>query len=591
MGAVTEPEKTDIKKGLDFRGNPKTLFDALWQISEDYRKPFDKEAEDAYKLYYGYIDLANRLPNRALPFINKTFAMIETITPYDVKSLFGDRPYWPIEPGIDALRGATSAMEELQDRFAEENKFFNTGTDLIKGCRLVGTWCLEPFWDVRPKMRKFSKTNKIKGFEVGETKGEEKWLYEGLNWRNWAPWMTGVDPFQKDIQKMRWFYLKQPISKQDLDLWMKFAKYKKTTDQLTPEEKYGDLGRSLMGQLGKGVNANETDMGMLIRLWCPQVGRYMEVWNGEDVIRDDRMPYPFVPVVRFADTEDPFPNMFYAIGSVKPVASIQHYMNDLMGYILDQFAQTVDGVVLYENGAFDPDSLVMTAGNRIPFNNPYGRDISQMIQEFKLSGVSKDSLELYSLMEEKFDNVARQSSYQRGEVPDREEKAYNVRVMKEAGDAAIEVKLRLAEKSLEETCMMNLQIIGDNITQETLQRVLGDKARYYMYRDPSELPGGFEFRLKGSDKMAGKEQRYIEKTNLFTLVANDINRAEFAKVLVEDAEGVTDDQKKRILSAPPQPMAMPGMEGMQGAPQQQQTNPPMMPQGASEVTKPIQQGM
>lgn len=565
----------EIKKGLNLNpkseGEIKKLVDSIFQQSEDYRRDYERDWEDAYKLYYGYVDLRGRDPNLLQAAIPRAFTLTETIFPEDVKAMLGQKPYFPIEPKLEAWRGNTEAMEKLLDCASDEDNLFYNFALGLKQRRICGNMIVEPYWRFEIKEKGVNKEKKVKGFVVGAPSESMQYVDQGLSWRIHSPWNVGVDPYKGMVDRMRWAYLKQPVSRTEMTAMMKLGKYLKKPDELIDDENsdMDKVKKYIEADLGYGASAADSDMGELVRIFLPMSGRYIEVWGSKDmgihVIRDTLNPYPFVPIVNFPNTLDPFPERFYHIGEIRPNAQMFAMLNDAYSQLFNSQQQSMDPPLLYPEGWIDPQGMVAAPGQRTPYNPIYADRIQQSIFPLPLKGLDKDAYEIPDRISQIIDGTAGVPAPAQGQFPERKELAYTVRKVTEGADSRTEVKVKIALDSMRELAKKSLKVLGDNITEDIVAKTLGDEARYYVMKNPDDIPGGYEFRFKGPDVIADSEAKMQVKIAMFDRAQPDIaNRAEFYKILLEGTDAFTQEETERITNITQQ--GMPAEQGVAGAP-------------------------
>jgi hypothetical protein len=372
---------------------------------------------------------------------------------------------------------------------------------------------------------------------------------------------------------------------------MKMSKYlKKPEDlQFDDDTSMDKVKKYIEADLGYGASKSDSDMGELVRIFLPMTGRYIEVWgsqeNGIHVIRDTMNPYPFVPVINFPNTIDPMPERFYHIGEIRPNAQMFTMLNDAYSQLFNSQQQSMDPPLLYPNGWLDPASLVAAPGNRVGYNPMYAERIQQAVFNLPLKELGRDAYEIPDRISSIIDGTAGVPAPSQGQFPDRKELAYTVRKVSEGADSRSEVKIRLAIDSMRMLAKQSLKIISDNITQEMVDRILGDDARYYVLKDPDEIPGGYEFRFKGMDITADAEAKMTVKLSMFDRAQPDVaNRAAFFKVLLESSDGFTQEEIEQITTLQPAPV--PPQEGEPVGGGEPMPNPNDMATGAAPVMPP-----
>lgn len=572
----------------------KKLFDMLFAISEEYRSGYDFEYKRAFKLYHGYIDMTNRDPYRIHPFFNRVFSTIEMLHATFAATLLSDNPRFPIATEHQIFRPNAEAMEMLLDYYNEEADFFLTMSRAFKIELLTGKVCIWPMWDEWEETVIEETPKRANGFTIGKEIQQYQMQRSGVKWQHIAPWTIGIDPYATRIEDARWVYIKRPVSKTLLKKHMKKNSYDAKPDELRATSSYNDIGKQLRNELGYGFGDNDSDMAMLIMLWCPRELRYIELYDGETVLRDDlgeaEKIYPRCPLVEFNDILAPSPTEFYNIGECKHVEQIQHLMNDHLGQLMNAQQQQLEGIWLWKSGAgFTDDDLVATGGNRIEVSND--EDLDKVLREIGSQALPADAYKMIELMKSMYDETSGMSDYMLGNAPDRTERAYTVNVLREQSDKRTGVKITNNAIGLAKLAKRSLDIAAENLSrmprdkrEAELERILGPKAKDLLTLDLNRIPGRNYFKIKGSDLLAGKERAFNETATLYKETRQDIpNPQAAARILWEKSDRVKADEVEEIFTAPAQPEGVPGMAGMpdgQG-----------MPGAGGQMATPPQQGM
>lgn len=555
----------------------KKLFPALKSLSDEFRMSEERKWSRFYNLYFAYIDMTRRDPNRINYFAPFPFANIETDSAQDAKVLLGARPYFPIEPESDLSRPNVDAMSEYLDNFLDRDNFFTTAMRILKGIRVCGTWYMEPNWFVKSHIKPIKSP-------VGRT--NINWIEERLRVRDISPWSIGVDPYSAEIPDMRWVYEMRAISRTELKRFMeRDDTYKVKFEKLKERKDYGDVGNWFLDRLNFGRNQRDADMCMLIRLWLPQEGREIQLLDGEQIIKDD---FGTCKIVVGRNLINPYSALHYGISDLEPVERTIHLYNDAIEHIMNVQQQQLEGVWLYREGYVDPDNLVSTGGARIPFTQPIN---DENFREVKSQPLSRDAYEIPDRLKNIMDEVLAKSAYNKGGQPERKETAFGIRQITEAGDDRVAAKIQTVEldafKRLAEQCF---EVIDENTTPDIEQLYLGQKAELLIYRKPDDIVGGFKWRFRGSDMMSGNIEKQNERLAIWQAVGqNTANPQEFVATIINKTNALTNEEAKKINQPPTQPM-QPGQDPMAqamakiGMPQAQPVMGNELPKGQSAVT-------
>jgi hypothetical protein len=589
---------SDKTKKLNFDAKDpkelKTLFERCYDISEDYRTDYEYDWEDAFKLYYGFLDLTGRDPNLLHAIIPKAFANIETLTATDVKSLFGAKPYFPLTPKEPVFRSATEQLQALIDYFMDIHDFFGTGANNSKLTRLLGTSVIELFWRYEIRERPVQTQKKVKGYVIDAGKKTEKYIYEGLDFRLIPPWMLGVDPYTSKFETMRWNYVKQPMSYDELKGMMEFGNYLVDFEDIQKggECDLGALSNRLKSDIGYMADIQDADIGSLYRFWIPTRGRYLEFWGHKEMgmflIRDIANVYAFDPKVRFINTQDPYPDRFYGIGEIRPSAQLFMMLNDSYSQLFNTQQQTMNPPMMFPQGKLNPNKFTNSPGIWTPYDSSLMTDIKNAIFPLPLKPLDQHSYQMPEIIDKKIDEVTGLPSISKGEFPDRQERAYTVRKVTEGADNRIAMKLVFSEKAMMEMALKGWEIIRKNIGDEQKQAILGDNARLLLFDHPDEIPYGYEMNFNGSDLIKDKDAKQQVRISLYQMSTPDVsNKREEYKILMENSNVYKQEEIDRIsnVQQPQQPQAAgQSVEGQrtvgQNAPQPNE----LAPQALQQIT-------
>lgn len=569
----------------------KKLFDALYRPSEEYRSGPDIEYKQAFKLYYGFIDMANRDPYRIHPFFNRVFSTIEMLHATFVSMLLSESPRFPIMTEHDIYQPNAEALSLLMDYYADESDFYLTMSRVFKLELLTGKGIVWPQWTEWDEGVEQEEAVKANGFNIGKKKSIVNRQRFGLKWTHVAPWTVGIDPYATRIEDARWVYVKRPVSKSALTKHMQKFFYDADTDVLQKATSaYTDVGKEIRNELGYGFGDNDNDMCMMIFLWCPQVKRYIELLDGETVLRDDLKSdgktYERCPLVEFNDILAPYPTDFYNIGEVKHVAQMQHLINDNLGQLMNAQQQQIEGLWLWKAGnGFTDDDLIATGGNRIEVTG--SEDLDKVLRQIESNPLPGDAYKMLEMMNSMYDETSGMSDYMLGNAPDRTERAYTVNILKEQSDKRTGVKITNNAVAMKKLGKRSLEIIGtelrrmpEEMRRSELQRILGRKADLLIHMSLDEMPGKNDFKIKGADVMAEQERAFNETATLYKLTEGRIdNPNAAAKLLWKKSGRLKADEIEDVFTAPVAPQGAPGMAEQPGQPPAQIVpSGPVMPQ-------------
>jgi hypothetical protein len=606
MTAIVEKTKgSDLstpnkKKRLDLKGDGLALYRYIRPISEAHRKQYEPEWEMMYRMYKSVIEVVD--PGVPNPFVPLTFIAIETACPRIIKALLGETPYFPMRARNLAAKGQVEALSKMVDYFVDRNGLFPKMSGMLKGVNLWGTMVGKTYWDMRVKQKKVMKSKKNKGFIVGQSETWEPMLEESLNWEFWTPWHVGVDPDECDIDKMRWIYLEKRMSASALADHMGWAEYDNNRPELLVSKSFDDFSVDVRRKLGYSDASLDDDGGVLTEVYCPNTGRYLEIWNGQAVLRDhsNYSDFNYVPLVRFANSEDPHPNSFFAQTSTKPAAMLNMMVNDALASLYTNFQRINEPTIYYEHGAIDPNLI---GQGLVPINSEklLGKDIASVIQTVQPGIIDQSVYQILDILQKMHDQTYGQSAYMQGNIPERKETAYGIRTVKEAGEERLDNQVKNIEiGAMARMGLHNLFCIAENADAELITDVLGDLAKYIVATDgeimnrPDQVLGGFDFEFRGSDIISEQDTKFQRKMMKYEKLSGVLGEAAakvWALSLLKTDDDMTEEEYKEVAAAsqqpPPQPtgMAGAGIGAMPPAPNTG-TAPPTPPSGDAALPNP-----
>lgn len=559
--------ETRQKGGFDFadKGKPlKRLLEQLYNISEDYRLDFEQDWIDVANLYYGFVDLAGRDPNLLHAHMPEAFALIETVTPDDIKALLGIKPYFPIEPNEPSMRGAAQALEKLTDTFCDmdETAFFEKMAVGAKMRRLFGGFALMPYWRVRVRERYERREEMVRSYKLGVDTKRVKYVDEGLDYKLIPYWNIGVDPVHGRIPNMRWKYIKMPMSKEELKSMMSVGKFDIKYEELSKDDNhdFDSLLIRMENDMGYGFNRQDAGVGQLTVWWLEPTQRYVMAWGHRDsgfhILRDRDNPLGFTPLIDFPNTLNPIPERFYAQGEIRPNAQLFHMLNDAYSQLFNSQSMNMDPPVMYPEGWVDPATMRFSPGSKTPYNPAYADRMQSAVWSWPISQLDKNAYEVPDRIRDAIDRSSGVAAPDRGEFPQRKELAYTVKKVSEGSDARTAMNLRISERSMERLAKQSWRIIDLCIPTKMAQSMLGDDYKYYqLFRHPDDIPMGYEMRFKSSAMLTDRDGKTQKLLSYYQLAQpGEVNRAALIKAAIELdlSEVLSAEQLDAIFAVQPQ---------------------------------------
>jgi hypothetical protein len=259
--------------------------------------------------------------------------------------------------------------------------------------------------------------------------------------------------------------------------------------------------------------------------------RYIDFWNWEHVLRDKDNPFSKqsgghgqINLTKIVNTDDPNPETsWYGVGEGKPVEQLCHALNDNWNQTFDNHNMQNEGVIFYDEEAFNVDQLVMIAGNRIPAEIGPGQSIDDVFSERKTPGLPRDHYAIPEKVEDMIDQTMGQHNIMRGETEMRGQTAREAILKKGAGDKRVKLKIKMIEKmglgdfGLKALCHVEQFATPDDI----IDKIGVERAMLLPTVNPANMDGGYEFRFKGSDRMADAQIKRQDAKDIYQLMRGD----------------------------------------------------------------------
>lgn len=531
------------KSYLDFDGEPLKLVEDAWSTANDSQTVRNNQYQREWQLYHGWLDMAKRNPDLPNVFVPKIFNIIEIVTPRNVKHSIGIRPFIPFESYRKEFRDQSEMLSEAIDELLFRANFYNHYHDNAKIKTTFGTGFLENIPVYQEVMQKHIVVDDF-GNQVFDVTGQpaiQEVPVQSLRFRvrTLAPWEVYVDPFATGLEEAdqcRYVVKLQLVSPRQIVRLAERGAYpgidpEELVEQLTKAKESGTAevmnhwGMTMLTDMGLSMPANMDDMGVLMRYESPE--RYIDVYNGLVVLRDIDNPYKhkLINLSRHKHRNDPHTqNQFWGIGEVKPNEILQNMLNDLWNMSLTSHQIHNQPITYFKKDAVHPDALVRTAGNRVELDISGERSIQDTVSDAPITPLPTDHYAMPSAVERMMDITSAIYDAQRGEASPRRATASEYALRREAGDIRLELEIRNSETFLADIGVKALSHFDQFAKFSDKAEILGmDRALTLEYSNPNDLPGGFNFIFKGSDRAANsliKQKNWKEILPLILQIPN-----------------------------------------------------------------------
>ncbi len=528
---------------LDFDGEPLKLVEAAYTIAQNQQQVRNNQYQRDWQNYQGWIDMTRRNPDQANVFVPKPFVIIETKVPRNVRNVVGMRPYIPFESAREEYRYQSQLMQIVLDELLYRGGMYSKYNDSAKIKTLYGTSFIEilPYYDqVNQKV--------LIGDAFGQPTLVDNPVFRlRFRIRVYAPWEVYVDPYAINLEEKdacRYVVKLELVSRRQLiKLSEKGAYQDFDVEQLRSvhagdsQDKAKHWGLSMLADLGIPLPDGDDDMGLLMRYESPE--RYIDIWNGLVVLRDIANPYKHgkINLSRHKHTSDAHTqNSFWGIGEMKPNEVLFAMNNDTWNMTLNSHQLHNQPTIYYRKDSVHPDAIVRTAGNRVQIECGNDRPISDSIEDAPIHGLPRDHYMIPHELERMIDMTSGIYDMQRGEAPIKESTASEAAMRREAGDIRLELEIRNSEAFLADLGDKALSHIDQFATIEDKIEILGmQPAMMLEYSNPTDLPGGYNYRFKGSMRAANLliKQRNLKELSQILLNVPNLLPGEYLKLILQ----------------------------------------------------------
>ncbi len=521
---------------IDFDGDALKLFRSALEAAEEHQDPRDQQYGRDYQNYHAVLDMSQRNPDRSNVTIPKIRSIVNTKAPGEIKHAVGSRPYIPFTARRQDFSEFAESQSKILDYHLENSSFF---VKFVLGAMMninYGTAFMEstPFFKNevrRVPMPIYAETPF--GPQIAD------WTTEivpirllGLKQRVWAPWEIKVDPIATGLEEAdecRYVIKIQITSKREIRKLAEAGGYPGLDLQELDDLNFGqeiseNKGLQILAKMGIPTPQEDSDIAVLFRYESPE--RYIDVLDDQLVIRDTPNPYDkmsgghgLINLSKMIHDMDPHTQAaFWGNGEGKSNEIQQSLLNDLWNLAIDNNNFSNQGMTYYAKGrGVEPEQLVHAVGNKVAFTlNPNER-IGDVVQDVHGQGLPTDYYALLQRTEDYMDLTAQSPAVQRGETTGGDQTLGEISMLGAAADSRQELNIRLIESFLGDHGRKNLAHLDQFGRFDDRVEVLGrEEAQRLILLNPRDLPGGYDFAFKGSDRVVNQ---LIRQRNLTTLDA------------------------------------------------------------------------
>ena len=567
------PIDFDDKSGLN-------LFRSMWSLTEDVQKVRDIQCERDYQLFHAFRDSQYDEPGRFHVSIPKMYSIINSKMPTEMRALLGKYPYIPIDPEREEYKEQGELAEQLFNFYLKKGGFelAYATADIMK--ILYGTSYIEliPTLEKVPeKILVPQYVDTINGqVQVGQKFERRVVKRFRMNSNVLAPWEVRVDRnavgFEKK-QDCRGIIKIRVMSKREIIRRAEKGDYGKKFDVDRLRSDKGDVsiydpdknrGSEILSQMGYPPPNEDSDMGILYEFESPD--RYIKIWNDHVQLDDGDNPFDeslgghgLINLSRLVHNIDPHTGASsYGNGEGKINEPLCNILNDQVSMTFDNNNMMNQGKTYFAAGTVTPEQLVHQMGNKIPIKVKDGEDIRRYVFDDYGQPLSNDFYALQALIEGYIDTTSNSHPPSRGESAPGDQTLGEVGFLIEGDQAPIELNVKIHEWiTLPDLTKKGLAHIEQFTRSDDTIEVLGEeKANILQYKNPNDLPGGYNMPFKGSDKVINAQIRQRNIVNLSKEVRNSpsTRQAELDRVLFESHD--LGDVADKIIMEPEEVLQM-----------------------------------
>ena len=544
------------------------LFRAAYETADEHQGVRDQQCERDYQNYHAFLDMALRNPDRSNVTIPKIRSIVHTKAPAEIKAAVGSRPYIPFEARRDEFKEFADSQSKVLDHHLELGGFFNEFVLAAMMKIVYGTAYMDALPYFKTEVRRVPipiMADTMFGPRIVDYRVESIPIQLlRLKIKAWAPWEVKVDSHACGLENegdCRYIIKIQITSKRQIKKEYEQGAYPgldiAELEDIETTNLSENIGLQILSNMGITEPRDDSDIGILFRYESPE--RLMDIWNDRVVLRD--VPNPFDPMKgghglinlsRMIHDVDPHTQaQFFGNGEVKPNEILQALLNDLYNIAIDNHNFANQGMTYFAKGRdVVEEQLVRQVGNKVGFKLEPGQKIGDVVYESFGQPLPADHYVLMQRTEDNMDLTATSEPVMRGEAEAGDQTLGEISMLRQAGDSRQELNIRTLETFLADfgkKCLCHLDQFGRMIDRE---EVLGrEEAIRLIMLNPRDLPGGYDFTFKGSDRVVNQ---LIRQRNLLALDAR-VSQSPYLKELewvetLMDAHDLSEEADKVLLT-------------------------------------------
>jgi hypothetical protein len=516
--------------------NPSLFVTTTYEAAKQWRAPYEERWKRFYKLYRSWRDVTIT-PFKSNIFVPYIFAIVESITPKMLGTIFNVRPILSVIPRKGAAEGMSVLLERLLEYQLDEEQLelFNKIMEFFKETVMYGT----SFAKVIPKFN----DDEIVSFNYIDI--------EPLDIFNVFP-----DYRAKSVRRMKYIIHLSYVDYDELQRLYDQGFYENVpellnhTESMATVDSYKKERLSSVGILDEyGFDSNR------------QIVEILEYWDRDKIIVVGARNFvlkiednPFQGLLPFIMARYiPVPHELYGIGIPEVSENLQEELNSVRNQRMDNVNLIINRMWIANKYAdIDFDNMVSYPGNVILSN-----DINA-IKSLDTRDVTKSAYVEESIIKKDIDDASGESLYSRGGLPERRETATGIVRLQQASNIRFDTVVKMLEFTvLRAMAKMFIWLDYHFLPPEEFARIVGieEFQRYngtsFYQQDINEILKQYNFQPMGSSTTAIKEVRIQQLMQAYKLFNQDpaINQLELRKMVLDvlDIKNIN-----RLLKSPEQ---------------------------------------
>lgn len=492
--------------------------------------------ERLYMRFHCKHDMTHRNVDRANLKLPKDYAVIMGKSPREVHALFGSRPYIPFDSKNkdENIKEVARLQSDMLDELLYKGGFKQKAAlwDMLK--MLYGTGYMEaiPFFqdDIVNSIVPQQVMTPMGPQVIGYARQTEAVKRLRLKLQVFAPWEVLVDPYATSLAEpgcCRYVIKLRVVSKRQLKKMIEAGAYKgidpKQIDDLpdSREDQEKWVGQHILAKRGLDQRDSDQDIGLIMSYESEE--RYIDVFDGRLELRDRDNPFDkmqgghgLINLSKMVHNLDPHTDDHYWGNSeIEAVEQLSMLHDDLFNMTMDNANFMLQGKT-YHDANIPSEDLVHQAGAKIAIDLLPGERVSDKVEDSFGQSLPSDFYRLQDVVSEYHDIATGHSRPNYGQQLQGQHTATEHMDIAQSGDERQELNVALAETALSDLGHKCLCHIDQFARPEDKVELVGEEgAMMLAMSHPKDLPGGWDFKYRGSDAVMNQALKQQNLTGMY----------------------------------------------------------------------------